>query len=290
MNKINGKDIFKEIYKKDVVKRFILLCLGLFIVSFSFNLFCLPNNLVSGGVSSLSIVVEKKLGIAPSIFVLCANIFLLCISFIFLGKDKTIHSAVGALLFPLFIELTSYITKYIQIENKQLLLITLFAGILVGFGNGLVYKEGYTTGGSDIINQILSKYFKIGMGKAIFITDGVVILICSLVFSLNEILYGIILIYIISYMVDKIIIGISSSKTFYIITKEPEQVEKYIIKNHNHGVTNFFIKGGYKEQEKNMLMTVLPTREYYLFKKGILKIDKEAFFLVTDAYEVVGGE
>ena len=61
------------------------------------------------------LVVEKKLGIAPSIFVLCANIFLLCISFIFLGKDKTIHSAVGALLFPLFIELTSYITKYIQI-------------------------------------------------------------------------------------------------------------------------------------------------------------------------------
>ena len=290
MPKDKRKDIFKQIYSKDRIKRFFLLCLGLFIVSFAFNLFCLPNNLVSGGVSSLSIVVEKEIGIAPSLFVLFANIFLLCISYLFLGKRKTIHSAVGALLFPLFIELTSHITQYVHIENKPLLLITLFAGVLVGFGNGLVYKVGYTTGGSDIINQILSKYFKIGMGKAVLITDGIVIGICSLAFNLNEILYGFILIYIISYMVDKIIIGISSSKTFYIITKEPEQVEKYIIENHNHGATNFFIKGGYKGKEKTMLMTVLPTKEYFMFKKGILKIDKEAFFLVTDAYEVVGGE
>lgn len=290
MDKTIRKDIFKEIYGKDIVKRFLLLCLGLFIVSFAFNLFCLPNNLVSGGVSSLSIVVEKKLGISPSIFVLCANIFLLCISYLFLGKRKTIHSATGALLFPLFIELTSYITKYIQVENNQLLLITLFAGVLVGFGNGLVYKVGYTTGGSDIINQILSKYFKIGLGKAVFITDGTVILICSLVFNLNEILYGIILIYIVSYMVDKIIIGISSSKTFYIVTNHPKEVKEYIINDLNHSVTNFFATGGYKEKEETVLMTVLPTREYYQFKKGILKIDKEAFFLVTDAYEVVGGE
>ena len=290
MEKDKRKDIFKQIYSKDIIKRFTLLCLGLFIVSFSFNLFCLPNNLVSGGVSSLSIVVEKEIGITPSVFVLYANIFLLCISYLFLGRSKTFHSAVGALLFPLFIELTSHITQYIQIEHKPLLLITLFAGVLIGSGNGIVYKVGYTTGGSDIINQMLSKYFKIGMGKAVLITDGVVIGICSLVFSLNEILYGFILIYIISYMVDKIIIGISSSKTFYIVTKQPKEVKDYIIRDLNHSVTNFFSTGGYKEKEQVVLMTVLPTREYYQFKKGILKIDKNAFFLVTDAYEVVGGE
>lgn len=290
MTKDTRKDIFKQIYSKDRIKRFILLCLGLFIVSFAFNLFCLPNNLVSGGVSSLSIVVEKEIGIAPSVFVLYANIALLCISYLILGKRKTIHSAVGALLFPLFIELTSYLTQYIQIEHKPLLLITLFAGILIGFGNGLVYKVGYTTGGSDIINQILCKYFKMGMGKAVLITDGVVIGICSLVFTLNEILYGFILIYIISYMVDKIIIGISSSKTFYIVTNKPKDVKKYIINDLNHSVTNFFARGGYKEKEETVLMTVLPTREYYQFRKGILKIDKNAFFMVTDAYEVVGGE
>lgn len=290
MEKDKRKDIFKQIYSKDRIKRFILLCVGLFIVSFSFNLFCLPNNLVSGGVSSLSIVVEKEIGIQPSMFILYANIFLLCISYLILGKSKTFHSAVGALLFPLFIELTSHITQYIQIENKPLLLITLFAGVLVGFGNGLVYKVGYTTGGSDIINQILCKYFKIGMGKAVLITDGVVIGICSLVFSLNEILYGFILIYIISYMVDKIIIGISSSKTFYIVTDKPKDVKEYIINDLNHSVTNFFARGGYKEKEETVLMTVLPTREYYQFRKGILKIDKNAFFMVTDAYEVVGGE
>ena len=290
MEKDKRKDIFKQIYSKDRIKRFILLCVGLFIVSFSFNLFCLPNNLVSGGVSSLSIVVEKEIGIQPSMFVLYANIFLLCISYLILGRSKTIHSAVGALLFPLFIELTSHLTQYIQIEHKPLLLITLFAGVLVGFGNGLVYKVGYTTGGSDIINQILCKYFKIGMGKAVLIIDGIVIGICSLVFSLNEILYGFILIYIISYMVDKIIIGISSSKTFYIVTDKPKDVKEYIINDLNHSVTNFFARGGYKEKEETVLMTVLPTREYYQFRKGILKIDKNAFFMVTDAYEVVGGE
>ena len=128
------------------------------------------------------------------------------------------------------------------------------------------------------------------MGSAIYITDGIVILLSGYTFGFTRVLYGILLMYIISYMVDRVIIGISSSKAFYIITKEPEKTKKYVIETLHHNVTNIKAIGGYTNEKTAILMTVLPTKEYYKFKKGILEIDKEAFFVVTDAYEVMGGE
>lgn len=283
LKKIN----FEKIYKKDRIKRYTMLLIGILLVSISFNLFCRPNNLVSGGVSGLSIIMEDKFYINPSIFILISNIILIIFSFFLLGKKKTLHSVLGAILFPTFIALTYKITKNINIEN-QLLLSTLFAGILNGTGSGLVYKAGYSSGGTDIINQIISKYFKISIGNAIYFTDGSIILLSGFVFGINKVMYSIILIYLISYMTDKVIIGISLSKSFHIVTKYPKEIEKYIIEELNHSVTEFYSDD--KDKQNAVLMTVLPTKEYYTFKKNILKIDKNAFFVVTDAYEVEGGE
>lgn len=290
MEKNSNNDILSRIYKKDKLKRFIEMFIGLLIISFSFNLLCRPNNLVAGGLSGLSIITEELFGINPSVFIMAGNAILLILSFIFLGKEKTIHTVIGAILYPILIALTANITKYINIEQEAILLYVIFAGVLQGLGFGMVYKAGYATGGTDIINQILSKYLKMSMGSAIYITDGIVILLSGYTFGFTRVLYGILLMYIISYMVDRVIIGISSSKAFYIITKEPEKTKKYVIETLHHNVTNIKAIGGYTNEKTAILMTVLPTKEYYKFKKGILEIDKEAFFVVTDAYEVMGGE
>ena len=285
-----NNEILEKIYQKGKIKRFIQLCFGLTLSSFSFNLFCRPNNLVSGGVSGLSIIIESLFGITPSLFILTVNILLLIISYFILGKEKTIHSIVGAILFPMFVEIMSNFTKYIHLEQNQLFLATLFAGILNGTGSGLVYKAGYTSGGTDIINQIISKFLKISVGNAMFFSDGLIIILSGIVFGINKIMYGLLLLYLISYMTDKVIIGISQSKAFYIITNNPEKVKKYIIENLHHTVTNFTARGGIKNEKSTVLMTVLPTKEYYKLKQGILQIDSSSFFVVTDAYEVVGGE
>ena len=254
MKNTTTSEVIKKIYSKKKIKRFIELCLGALLVALSFNIFCLPNNLVSGGISGLSIITESLFN------------FLL-------GKEKTFYSLIGSLLFPLFVQLTTPVTQYISLGEIPTLLATIFAGIIQGAGAGLIYKAGYTLGGTDIINQMLSKYFKMSLGNAMYFSDGIIILLSGIIFGLNKIIYGIILLYIISYITDKVIIGVSESKAFYIITKNPKEIKNYIINDLHH-----------------VLMTVLPTKEYFKFKDGIMQIDNETFFVVTDAYEVVGGQ
>ena len=122
------------------------------------------------------------------------------------------------------------------------------------------------------------------------ICDGTIVALSGIVFGINHMLYAIIILYLVSYMSDKVILGISDSKAFYIMTDEDTKIKQYIIKYLNHGVTVFQAKGGYKKERQHVLMCVLPTKEYYRLKEGIHEIDPDAFFVVTDAYEVFGGE
>ena len=290
MKNTTTSEVIKKIYSKKKIKRFIELWLGALLVALSFNIFCLPNNLVSGGISGLSIITESLFNLTPSVVILVIDILLVVLSYFLLGKEKTFYSLIGSLLFPLFVQLTTPVTQYISLGEIPTLLATIFAGIIQGAGAGLIYKAGYTLGGTDIINQMLSKYFKMSLGNAMYFSDGIIILLSGIIFGLNKIMYGIILLYIISYITDKVIIGVSESKAFYIITKNPKEIKNYIINDLHHSVTEFKAEGGYSEKQEYVLMTVLPTKEYFKFKDGIMQIDNETFFVVTDAYEVVGGQ
>lgn len=283
-------EIELKVKKKSKVVRYLTFILGCLIMAISFNLFLEPNDLVPGGVSGAAIILNDLFGLDTSLFILIANILLLVLSYFLLGKEKTKASILGSLLFPLFVELTSDINLYLRIDNSQVLLSALFAGVISGFGAGINYKAGFTTGGTDILNQIVSKYFKVGMGKSILICDGTIVVLSGFVFGLNNLMYSMIILYLISYMSDKVILGISSSKAFYIITNEDKKIKDYIIKYLNHGVTEFNARGGIYKEKKHVLLCVLPTKEYYILKEGINAIDPEAFFVVTDAYEVFGGE
>ena len=160
---------------------------------------------------------------------------------------------------------------------------------LTGFGLGLVFKSGFSTGGTDILNQIVSKYFKMSLGNAMFFTDGLIIVCGIFVFGWTNFMYSILSLYIISIMTDKVVLGISNSKAFYIITEHETDVKRFITQYLNHGVTVFDVRGGYTGNNKKMIMCIIPTKEYYLFKEGISNIDPKAFFVVTDSYEVSGG-
>ena len=222
--------------------------------------------------------------------VLILNITLLITSYFLLGKEKTKASILGSILFPIFISLTEYIHVYFQLDTSKLLLNAIFGGMLYGFGAGLVFKAGFTTGGTDIVNQIISKYFKTSLGKSMLFSDGLIVLCSGLFFGINSMLYSIIILYIISLMSDRVVLGTSDNKMFYIVTKKDEEVKEFILKYLNHGVTIFKGKGGYSKNNENVLMAVLPTKDYYRLKEGINEIDKDAFFIVTDSYEVFGGE
>ena len=287
---MKSKKDLKGLKFKYNLKRYLQLLLGILLCSVSFNLFILPNDIVFGGVTGLSIIVTKFISIDPSLFILGASIVLLIISYIFLGKEKSRASVLGSILLPLFIRLTANIGNVIQVNMSDQLLVALFGGVLYGFGAGLVFKAGFTTGGTDILNQIVVKYFKTSLGTAMLIVDGSIVLIGAFIFGVTKFMYAILILYIISYLTDKVLLGISDSKAFYIITSKEEEICNFVINELNHSITVFDAKGGYSKEKNPVLFTVIPTKEYVKFKEGIYAIDKNAFFTVIDAYEVMGGE
>ena len=279
----------KVIKQKIKVKELIEFIIGCFLVALAFNLFMSPNNLVAGGVSGFSLILKHFFGLNPSTIISVANVFLIILSFLVLGKEKTKATILGSILFPVFVSLTEHLSTYISFKESEMILIAVFGGTLQGLGAGLIFRAGYSTGGTDILNMIISKIFKISLGNSMFFTDGLIIVIGAFVFGFNHLMYSLIILYLISTLTDKVVLGISDSKAFYIITSKEKEVKEFVINELKHGVTEFNAKGGYNSENQTVLMSVVPTREYYKLKEGIHNIDKNAFFVAMDSYEVKGG-
>lgn len=282
-------DVIKNIYEDQKVKRFFQMLFGIFLASIGFNLFLLPNNIVFGGVSGLSIIAVKYFSISSSMFVMLADMVLLVVSYIFLGREKTIYSICGSIMFPIVLYLTSGVGELISFESNDLLLSSVMGGVLYGLGVGLAFKAGYSTGGTDVIKQLLNKYFRLSMGNATLVADGIIVVFGAFVFGWTKFMYAMIIVYLISVLTDKVLLGISDKKAFYIITEKQEEISSFIINELHHSVTILDAKGGYSNTKNPVLFTVIPTKEYFKFKQGINHIDKKAFWTVIDAYEVLGG-
>ena len=274
---------------KEKIKNYLLLLVGILAFSISFNLFLSPNNIVFGGVTGLSIVFKDLFNWDTALFVFIINAFLLILSYFLLGKEMTLRSIIGSLLLPVFMKLTELIFVFFPTADINLELAVIYGAVLSGLGLGLIYKAGFTTGGTDIIHQIVNKFIGLSIGTSMIIIDSIILCSSIFVFGIVKSMYAGVALYIISKLTDKVILGISNSKAFYIVTDEPDKVKKFVIKEMGHGITEFNAFGGFKKETQKVLFCVIPTMEYYTLKKGILKIDKEAFFVVVDSYEVSGG-
>lgn len=274
-----------------IIFRGIIFTFGVFLLALSYNVFLLPNEIVLGGTSGLAIVFHSLFGWNPQIFIYISSGLLLIISFIFLGWKKTKNTIIGTLLYPLMITFTTPIALFLRekLVIEEMLLLVLISGFLYGVSNGLIYKSGFTTGGSDVIMQLMNKYLKMPESKANLISGIIIISVGGIVIGLVQVIYAIIITYISTILIDKILIGISDSKVFYIYTKKSKEIKRLIIEELHTGYTSFPTIGGYSHEKGEMLMCVVPTRDYYLVKESVLNIDKNAFFIINDCYEVNGG-
>jgi len=263
--------------------------IGMIIAAIAFNVFILPCNVVYG-VSGVGVILKHTFNINPAMTVFIGDVLLLLLSFLVLGVKKTKGSIIGSLIYPLFIQMAAWIPQYVNISMKEPLLLILFGATLSGLGYGLIFKSGYTTGGTDVLNQIVAKYGHISMGNAMLFTDGLIIFISIFVFGFSKAMYSIVNLYIVGLITDKMMIGISSSKAFYIITTEEHKIKHFIMDEMGHGVTLLEGNGAFSGNKQKVLMCVIPTREYVVVKEGIHLIDKNAFFVVADAYEVYGSK
>lgn len=278
-------EILDNIDQKHLIKRYFLLACGCFLVALAFNLFFNKYGIVCFGVSGLSIVLSR-FGIPNSLFILIANVILLILSYFLLGTKKTRNAIVGSLLFPIFVWLTDFIAPYINFDNVEMLVIAIFGGVLSGLGYGCIYKSNFNTGGTDIICEIVSKYTKISLGKAMWVSDGLVVLSGLFISSFEVVLYGFLVLYLISFMIDRVVLGISQSKAFYIVTDKQEEVREFLLSVTDGGATLINARGGVKNNKETLLLGVVPTRQYFIVKEGLKAIDKNIFFLACDAYEV----
>lgn len=283
-------DVIGRLKKKKVGKRITMLFVSLFFSAIVYNLFLLPVNLVTGGAGGIATITNYVYGIDPALMILIVSITCALLSLMYLGPEVTAVTILASLLYPFFVKITEPLTDIIQIDYSDMFTITLFAGVLNGIANGLMYKTGYNNGGLPVISQILEKYCKIPIAKTSAVINITVVLIAGVFFGSTNVMYAIILIYLNSIIINKVLLGISNNKAFYIITSEEDQIKNYIIRTLGHSVTVFDVKGGFLNKKNKVVLTVVPSREYYRVTEGIKIIDKDAFFVVTDAYEVVGGK
>lgn len=276
---------------KELIKNYIIFVLGVFVLSINYNLFVTPNNFVMGGAGGIAVILNQLFGFSNVITIYVINIILLFFCYIFLGKKEFKKAVIGSLLYPFFISITSplcdLLIPYVTFNN--FLITVLLCGCLCGLGNGLVYKASYNTGGGDILMKLVNKYLSIPEGSSALICNTIVLGFGTFVLGINILVYSIIVIILSSVIIDKILIGISDCKMFFIYSKKYKQIEKYILTDLHTGCTLFNTEGGFKKEKREMLMVVVPTRDYNIVKEEVLKIDNDAFFVVSDCYEVSGG-
>ena len=276
--------------KQTILIRYTMLILALLVNAIIFNLLIVPTKIVTGGVNGIALIINYLTNVDNSIIILFTSIFLLILSFIFLGVERTSGSIVATFVYPLFVKLTSLFTANIIIDTSDVILIAIFIGVIGGFANGIMYKTGFSNGELPIISQIIYEKFKIPIGKSSFIINGFIVLLGGFYFGLTMVMYALIILFINSFVLDRVILGVSKNKAFYIVTTETNLVRKYIIEQLHHSATVFDVKGGFKGKRREVILTVIPSREYFRTTEGIKEIDPNVFFLVCDAYQVHGGE
>jgi len=264
-----------------------LLILGCLLIALTFNIFCVPNKIVPGGLSGVGIIFDHLFEIKTSYVLLVGNLLLVTTGIICLGLKDTIPSIIGAVVYTLIMYLTEFMNITINLSSVFLNVITV--GVLFGVGCTMVYLSGCSLGGLDIIGVIFNKKFGLTLGTSLFIVNGTVLVIGTFIFGIEALLISLIIRYIESKIIDTFLTGISDSKILFINTDKIEEITKYIIEEIESGVSEIKVTSGFKKQKNTILMCVVPTEKYLLLKSQIIQMDNDAFITVMDSYEVYGG-
>ncbi|MBP1932570.1 YitT family protein [Ammoniphilus resinae] len=263
---------------------YLLLGLGSFIIAVTFNLFLNAFDIASGGVSGISIILQDLFGWRPAFTQWGVNILLIGLGFLLLGKQFGMKTIIGTLILPLFV----FLTEDWQTITSNPLLAALYGGVGVGLGIGLVFRANASTGGTDLVAQIIHKYSGFTLGIAVLLIDGLVVFSAAIVFGPEKALYALVALFVTGKTVDVVQIGLGVSKIGFIISEKQEEIRTAILYDLDRGVTKIPGYGGYTEKERPVLMCVVSQREISRLKNVVREIDPKAFVIVADAHEVLG--
>ncbi len=266
------------------IMEYILLVIGSLLIALSFNLFFYPNQLASGGVSGISIIIDTLFGIEPALTQWAFNIPLFFAGLWLIGRNFGIKTAIGSVLLPLLVLLTRGMPSL----TENILLASVYGGILLGIGIGLVYRGRGSTGGFSVAAQILHKYTGIGFGLCVALLDGLVILTAGVFISPEKAMYALIGLFVTSKTINVVQIGLSYSKVAFIISDSVEEIREAILHELDRGLTKLQATGGYTGEERTVLMVVVGQTEVTRLKELVRSVDRKAFVILSDTNEVLG--
>ena len=259
---------------------------GTMITGFAIGAFLTPNKVVGGGASGISTILYHTFGIQPGLSFFIINIVFLLLGLTVLGKKFILKTLLGITLLSLFTQIFSFFPIY----TENLILATVFGGILYGFGIGMSFAAGASTGGTDIIGRIIqTKVPYMPIGKMLLIVDGIIIIISFFVFrDIELILFGVLTLFVSSYSIDLIISKLNVSNIAFVITDKGKEISEKLVSTSPRGVTLIDVKGVYTGSEKQMLFCALKESESEAFQKKILEIDETAFIVFSMSQRIKG--
>ena len=288
----------EKIFSKKWFISYSLIVIGSIILAAGFVFFISPYKIVPGGVYGIAIVIhyltEGVFSWAPSglpigMMGLIMNIPLTIVGIRILGPRFGVKTVVGFVLTSVFMDLITYFYGEAPLVVGDALLSSIFGGVLVGLGLGLIFKSKATSGGSDIIAMIFAKYTNLPLGQLMIYVDSAIVLIGLIVFADWKIpLYSWIVIFVTGKTIDIVLTGMSVDKTLFIVSDKFEQIRDRIINDLNRGGTYIPGKGMYNGSDKTIIFTVVNRREMALLQEFIHEIDPKAFLTVLEANEILG--
>ena len=279
-------------------KSYLLISIGSFILAAGFVYFITPYKIVPGGVYGISIVIHYVTkgmfsfapeGLPIGTMGLILNIPLTIIGIRILGPRFGIKTIVGFVLSSFFMDLLTYFWGDKPLVANDALLSSIFGGVLIGFGLGIIFRSRATSGGSDIIAMIFAKYTRLPLGQLMIYVDSTIVIIGLIAFHDWKIpLYSWIVIYITGKVIDATLEGINYNKTLLIISDQYEAIREKILVDLSRGGTLIKAEGMYEGKERKLIFTNVSRREAYILKDFIKEIDPDAFVTIIDANEIIG--
>lgn len=264
---------------------------GLALTAWALVAFLIPNKLAAGGVSGLATVIfhvaqEHGLLLPVGLQLLVMNGILLAVAIRYRGLHyaaKTIYGIVGL---SVFIEIFAIFTPALAADD--LLLAALYGGALCGLGMGMVFKAGGNTGGTDIVAQLISRKFNLGVGQLLLAVDAVVVIIAAFVFGPKFALYAVVAIFVVGVTIDLVLEGLKVEKAAFIISDASERIAQAITGEMGRGATLLSATGAYTGEPRGMLFVVVSRREIDDLKAIVNAIDPKAMMIISDVHETLG--
>ena len=263
---------------------YLQILLGSLIGGVAYPLFLTPNRIAPGGITGIAMILNHLTHWPVGVMSLVLNIPLFLIGYRAMGKIFAFRSLVATVLFSLFIDILP-----LRPLTEDPLLGTLYGGILLGAGLGLIMRGGATTGGSDMIARMVHKRFQfISVGTFLFAIDCAVVIAAAFLIGTSEALYALINIFLAAKVMDAVIIGFSSNKACFVISSRWEEISRRIMQDMNRGVTQLTARGAYTGTDRPTLLCVISRSEIMAFKRILREEDENAFVIIVEAHEAIG--